>query len=115
MTNAGANILISLINGSAFNNSLTLAQHRLLAQLRAVECRRAFLRCAATGETCVISPIGTITQHLPIHNQGILVADLPLFEGETLYSRFGELLPLVCGGLLLLCIWRQRVSTKTAA
>ncbi|MEO8272307.1 MAG: nitrilase-related carbon-nitrogen hydrolase, partial [Aureliella sp.] len=38
MTNNQVNVLVSLINGSAFENPYTLTQHRLLAQLRAVEC-----------------------------------------------------------------------------
>ena len=61
-----ANLLVALINGSFFTASVTLEQHRLLAQLRAVENRRCLLRCAATGETCVVSPVGTVTARLPL-------------------------------------------------
>ena len=106
----GANVLISLINGSSFRATLTLLQHRLLAQMRAVENRRCLVRCAATGETCVVSPLGTISSRLPLHVQDVLVADVPLMEARPPAGRIGQAFPLVCGGLLLaitLQCWRQ--------
>ena len=104
-----ANVLVSLINGSAFTEPLTLAQHRLLAQLRAVENRRCLLRCAATGETCVISPLGTVLERLPLHTLDVLVADVPLLEGRTLASRIGPAFPLGCAAALAAMVaWSRR-------
>jgi apolipoprotein N-acyltransferase len=97
----GANVLLSLINGSSFKATLTLLQHRLLAQMRAVENRRCLLRCAATGETCLISPLGTIPARLPLNVQDVLVADVPLIEARPLASRIGQGFPIVCGGLAI--------------
>jgi apolipoprotein N-acyltransferase len=93
----GANVLVSLVNGNAFTATLTLRQHRQLAQLRAVECRRSLLRCAATGETCVISPVGRIVARLPLHSRGTLDARVPLVDTVTLATRLGPAFPLVCG------------------
>ncbi|NDC62879.1 MAG: apolipoprotein N-acyltransferase [Planctomycetia bacterium] len=95
-----ANVLISLINGAAFTEPLTLRQHRLLAQMRPVESRRCLLRCAATGETCLISPLGTILATLPLHTKDVLTVDVPLLEGRTVASRIGPAFPLACGGAL---------------
>jgi apolipoprotein N-acyltransferase len=106
-----ANVLLSLINGSSFKAPLTLRQHRLLAQLRAVENRRCLLRCAATGETCVVSPLGTIPARLPLHVEDVLVAEVPLLDTRTLASRIGQTFPLLCGGLVIavgLARWRGR-------
>ena len=103
-----ANVLVSLINGSAFTEPLTLRQHRLLAQSRAVECRRSLIRCAATGETCVISPLGTIVAELPLHVQDVLVADVPLLEDRTLASRLGPAFPLAAAAGVLAIAVRQR-------
>lgn len=97
LVHASANVLVSLINGSAFTTPLTLAQHRLLSQLRAVECRRSLVRCAATGETCVISPTGEVTASLPLHARAALVADVPILEHTTLACRIGPAFPLACG------------------
>jgi len=109
----GANVLLSLINGSSFKATLTLLQHRLLSQLRAVENRRCLLRCAATGETCVVSPLGTIPARLPLHVEDVLVAEVPLIDARPLASRIGQAFPLVCGGLVIaiaLQSWRRRPS-----
>jgi apolipoprotein N-acyltransferase len=106
-----ANVLVSLINGAAFTEPLTLVQHRLLAQLRAVENRRCLLRCAATGETCVISPTGTITARLPLHAQEVLEAEVPILEGKTVYGMIGPAFPLACGLALALVMFQRRGST----
>jgi apolipoprotein N-acyltransferase len=97
----GADVLLSLVNGSSFKATLTLLQHRLLAQLRAVENRRCLLRCAATGETCVVSPLGTVTARLPLHVEDVLVAEVPLLESRTPAARIGRAFPMLCGGLAL--------------
>ena len=92
---AGANLLVSLINGSAFTDPLTLTQHRLLAQLRAVECRRTLLRCSATGETCAISPLGEIESSIPPQTQAVLTTRAPLIEAQTIYCRLGDFFPVL--------------------
>lgn len=102
-----ANLLVSLVNGSAFTEPLTLAQHRLLAQGRAVENRRCLVRCSATGETCVISPVGTIDHRLPITEPGVLVVDVPLLEARTAASSLGWLFPWACGAALVAAALRR--------
>jgi apolipoprotein N-acyltransferase len=97
LTQESAEVLVCLINASDLQSPLALAQHRLLAQLRAVECRRYLLRCASTGETCVISPLGTIEARLPVQTQGTLTAQVPLFDAETPYCKLGgSFFPLLC-------------------
>lgn len=107
----GASVLVSLVNGATFTNPLTLAQHRLLAQARAIETRRWLVRCAATGETCAISSAGTVASRLPLDRQGVLAVEVPLLEGRTPAVRFGSgVFPGACGlGLALLAAaaWRR--------
>lgn len=104
-----ANLLVSLINGSAFESPFTLRQHRLLSQSRAIETRRFFVRCAATGETCIVSPLGIITTKLPPIQRGVLTGEIALLNGKTLYSKYSRIL-LTCSGailLLSLCFYRK--------
>jgi apolipoprotein N-acyltransferase len=114
LANRSANLLVSLINGSAFTAPLTLVQHRLLAQLRAVECRRCLVRCAATGETCVIAPTGRVVAALPLHTRGVLQADVPLLESTTLACRLGPAFPLACGvaTVVMACCARHGSSAR---
>lgn len=118
MTVGGANLLVSLINGSAFESKYTLAQHRLLSQLRSIECRRNFVRCAATGETCVISPLGKITARLPLQENGVLKSEVALLEGATIFSFFPWLAPILCSMGLAFQIFsvvrRHKASTGPA-
>ncbi|KAA1261362.1 Apolipoprotein N-acyltransferase [Rubripirellula obstinata] len=89
-TREGAQCLISLINGSGFDDPDTLRQHLWLSQLRAVENRRAMLRCAATGITCLIHPDGQIVKQIPVEQPGVLAAVVPMETSLTIYSRFGD-------------------------
>jgi len=86
----GAEFLVALANGSAFKDPDTLRQHLKLAQLRTIENRRALIRCAATGVTCLVQPDGTISESLPIGENGVLLASVPLIQEQTFYTRYGE-------------------------
>ena len=77
IASSGTEILIGLINASAFLSPITLDQHLRLARLRAVENRCWFLRCSSTGVTCVIDPTGRIQNRLPVNQEGVLVAEIP--------------------------------------
>lgn len=96
-----ANVLVGLIHGAAFTNPLTLRQHRLLAQSRAIENRRMLVRSSSTGETCVIDAAGRMKARLPLGIEGVLVADVPLLEGQTLANRLGPVFPVACGLALM--------------
>ncbi|MFM8414704.1 MAG: nitrilase-related carbon-nitrogen hydrolase, partial [Planctomycetota bacterium] len=97
LTADSANLLVSLIHGAAFTNPLTLRQHRLLAQQRAIECRRCLVRASSTGETCVIDAAGRIVSRLPLGGEGVLVAEVPLLEGPSPAVRWRWALPTACG------------------
>jgi apolipoprotein N-acyltransferase len=112
LVRAGANVLVSLVNGSVFTQPLTLAQHRLLAQGRAIELGRFLVRASATGETCVISSAGVVTHRLPPGPPGVLVADVPLLEGLTPAARIGPAFPAACGLGLGAVMLRRRFARR---
>lgn len=92
----GAEVLICIINGSAFDSSVALDQHRRLAQLRAIENRRAFLRCTATGTSCHVSPTGELLRSLPHFSEGSFQSSVPRLRYLTLFTRGGYMLPYAC-------------------
>ncbi len=109
----GAEALISLIQGTSFENPLTLVQHQRLAALRAVENRRYFVRCSSTGVTCVIDPVGRIIAQLPQQIEGTLLSEICLIRDRTVFNRLGDLFPLLCMGVAaggLVWLRRDRVS-----
>jgi apolipoprotein N-acyltransferase len=104
-----ANLLVSLIHDAAFTNPLTLRQHRLLAQSRAIENRRTLVRCGSTGETCVIDAAGRIRARLPLDAEDVLVADVPLLESQSLAGILGPVFPITCGlAVIVIAIGRLR-------
>jgi apolipoprotein N-acyltransferase len=54
------------------------------------------LRCAATGETGVISPLGKIVARLPLQENGVLKTEVALLQGATVYSLIPWLAPALC-------------------
>jgi apolipoprotein N-acyltransferase len=115
LVDRSASLLVSLIHGAAFTNPLTLLQHRLLAQQRAIELRRCLVRCGSTGETCVVDATGRLTQRLPLGIEGFLKADVPLLEGQTPAARLGCAFPVVCGLGILGFMARRRLRRLGAS
>ncbi|NOZ39040.1 MAG: apolipoprotein N-acyltransferase [Planctomycetes bacterium] len=89
----GAELLVSLINASAFEDSLALNQHLRLATLRSVENRRTLIRCSGTGVSCCIDLTGKLVTHVPPNTEGQFVVEAQLNKGRTIYNRFGYLFP----------------------
>ncbi|MFQ5918043.1 MAG: apolipoprotein N-acyltransferase, partial [Candidatus Binatia bacterium] len=86
----GATLLLNLTNDAWFGNTVAPWQHARLAKWRAIETRRTLVRTTNTGLTTVINPRGEILKSLPVFSSGVLTADVPLMEGQTLYVRFGD-------------------------
>jgi apolipoprotein N-acyltransferase len=106
-----ANLLVSLIHGASFTNPLTLRQHRLLAQQRAIECRRCLVRCSSTGETCVIDAAGRIVSRLPLGGEGVMAVEVPLLEPLPLAVRWRWALPAACAVGLAALVLRGRLRS----
>lgn len=102
----GANVLVSLINASAFEDTVALEQHLRLAMLRAVENRRALIRCSGTGISCLVSPMGVVSHRLSPNEDAQFAAEVPLNGQVTIYGRLGYLFPhasalaIICYGLV---------------
>lgn len=99
----GAHLLVNLTNDAWYGDTAAPHQHHLLAQWRAIESRRYMLRVTNTGLTAVVDPYGTTTQKLGLFGEGVLLEKVALLEGETIYSRLGDIPAwlIVLGGLVL--------------
>ena len=72
------------------------------------------VQAATTGYSLIVDADGRVLQRIPIGQQAVIFADVPLRSGQTLYSRFGYAqfgdLPLV---IMLIAFvagvaWRSR-------
>jgi len=66
---------------------------------RAIESRFAIVRAAQNGISAVISPAGKVLARLDHlkHGQGVVVAEVPVFQQKTLFSEFGHWFVFISG------------------
>lgn len=110
---ANAAFLINISEDAWFGDSLAPHQRLQMAQVRARETGRYFIRAANTGFTAVINEKGEITSILEQFVPAVLEAKVVPMKGLTPYVRFGNSLFL---GLLLLwflpvlIVWFKKIE-----
>jgi apolipoprotein N-acyltransferase len=89
-------------------------QHLAQARLRAIEEGLPVVRATPTGISAVIDADGRIVDSLPLGKAGRIDARLPAAKAPTLFSRYGNILPLGFAVLLIACallpLARRRAS-----
>ena len=77
-------------------------QHLAQARLRAMEEGLPVVRATPTGISAIIDADGRIVKSLPLGIDGRIDARLPRAKAPTLFAQFGNIIPLVFAGLLIL-------------
>ncbi|HEU0310929.1 MAG TPA: apolipoprotein N-acyltransferase [Sphingomicrobium sp.] len=77
-------------------------QHLAQARLRAVEEGLPVIRSTPTGISALIDVNGRIIRSIPWQQAGSIDAQLPDAGEPTLFARFGNIIPLMLGFLMLL-------------
>jgi apolipoprotein N-acyltransferase len=101
----GAELIVNLSNDAWSNSLPAQMQHLSMAVFRAVENRRAMVRSTASGQTCGIDPSGRVIAMAEPFTEAALTVEVPLVREETLYTRYGDWLPLffiILAGLMLI-------------
>lgn len=108
----GADVLITITNDAWFGDSSAPRQHFSAAVLRAVENGRPVLRCANTGISGVIDPLGRVLARTGLNQRTIVPVSLTVTPLDTFYSRHGDLTAWGCLVLwavgLAVCLVRSR-------
>ena len=86
----GARLMVNMTNDAWFGGTDGPWQHLAMYPFRAVEHRTAVVRAANTGVSVVIAPSGQILRRLTLFRRGTASELVPLRQGLTLYTRFGE-------------------------
>ncbi|MBM3460009.1 MAG: apolipoprotein N-acyltransferase, partial [Armatimonadetes bacterium] len=108
MVDQGAGLLAVLTSDGWVGRTSAGYQHAAFAPLRAVECRRAVARAAATGVSQLIDPHGRVIGALPMFEKGVLLGRLPLRADRTFYSYVGDWPVGLSWGVLLAAAYRSR-------
>ncbi len=121
MVNNGADVLCVITNDAWYNGTIGPRQHFDIARMRAIEQRRWIMRCANSGVTGFISPIGnnsgdTSVVQVPEQIAAVCSGKVKQIRHRTVYSRFGDVVPYAsvlatfCIAMFSVIKRRQRVS-----
>lgn len=107
--NAGGQILLNPTNGSSYTGEILQQQQVATSQLRALESGRWVVQAATTGYSMFVDHDGHILDRISIGKQAVIVRDIPLRTGRTIYSYLGDSSITMAMLLSLLGIaWRIR-------
>lgn len=104
-TRAGAQLLIVPTNTSSYLTSQVPTQEIAAARLQAVAEGRDVVQAAPTGFSAVIDNHGRVLTRTALVVRAVIVRDVELRTGRTVYERVGDVAVLVGSGLLVMAGW----------
>jgi apolipoprotein N-acyltransferase len=112
----GAGLIINITNEAWFGETAAPYQFLSMSVMRAVENRVSVIRSANTGVSGFIDPYGRIVgrvkndEQKDIFVRGFLTRDIPVVQGKTFYTRFGNIFVYLCGIISAFLIFRLIVG-----
>src|SRR5207249_628649 len=109
-TQAGAEVLLNILNDAWYGNTAAPYQHQALALWRAIENRRFLLRGSNSGVTSIIDAAGRIVGEAGLFRPEVLTRTVPRLHLTTFYTRFGDVfawLVTATAAVLLGWSWRR--------
>jgi apolipoprotein N-acyltransferase len=97
----GAQFLTVLTNDSWYGKLSGPYQHKEFANLRAVENRRAVVRCANGGVSCLINKFGVTEIETEMFTRTHLVVDVHLNNEKTFYTKNPLIIPVLSSAFAL--------------
>jgi apolipoprotein N-acyltransferase len=103
-----ATLMVNVSNDAWFGDSFAPWQHLQIAQMRALESGRWWLKANNTGITAVLDEKGKVVASLKPFRAGVLDAEAQGMTGATPYSRWGNRAFLILAALSLAGAWVRR-------
>jgi apolipoprotein N-acyltransferase len=114
-TRAGAQLLVVPTNTSSYSTSQVPTQELAAAQLQAIEEGRDLVQVAPTGFSAIIDNSGRVLQRSVLGARQVLVANVALRDGSTIYERYGDTPILLLAALALLLGWLLDITEPSRA
>ena len=108
---AGSELLTTITNDAWYGQSSAPYQHFEQASMRAIEEGRYLVRAANTGISGIVDPYGRVVMASALFQTVVLVGDVRILDGLTVYGRIGDLLAYLCAAATAgaaLAAWRKR-------
>ncbi|KXK54713.1 MAG: apolipoprotein N-acyltransferase [Chlorobi bacterium OLB5] len=87
----GAEYIIIVTNDGWWGDNSGPEQHNQYAVLRAVENRKWIVRCAQTGVSCFIDPLGNTYDKIPYWQTGVIDRNIISNNEITFYTANGDI------------------------
>jgi apolipoprotein N-acyltransferase len=114
-TRAGAELLIVPTNTASYSTSQVPAQEIAASRLQAIAEGRDLVQASPTGFSAFVDNRGRVLERTSLGVRDVLVDDVRLRTGLTVYERVGDLPVLVGAGILLLCGWLAALTADTSS
>ena len=89
-TQAGAEVLLNILNDAWYGNTAGPYQHQALALWRAIENRRYLLRGSNSGVTSIIDAAGRVVAEGGLFTAEVVRGTVPRLQLSTFYTRYGD-------------------------
>jgi apolipoprotein N-acyltransferase len=104
------NFLVVQTNNATFGDTAQLDQQLNIAKVRAIETGREIAYVSTTGVTSFIDTNGDLRSSIPKFEEGVLIDNINLYEGQTLVQKL-KFYPEIAAMLLLLLLFVRRVRS----
>lgn len=109
----GGNIITIITNDGWYDHTFGPEQHFLIAKFRAIENRRFVIRCANTGISGFIDPLGRTHHKAPPYRKVGIITDIPILSFSTIYLELGDWTCYISIGIIVGCFiftFRRRTA-----
>ncbi len=88
----GAEYFVIVTNDGWWGDNAGPEQHNRYAVLRAIENRKWIVRCAQTGVSCFIDPLGNMYDEIPYWKEGVVDRNIIANTEKTFYVQHGDII-----------------------
>jgi apolipoprotein N-acyltransferase len=88
----GAEFFVIVTNDGWWGDNAGPEQHNQYAILRAIENRKWIARCAQTGVSCFIDPMGNVYDRIPYWTEGVINRNIIANSEKTFYANNGDII-----------------------
>jgi apolipoprotein N-acyltransferase len=88
---SGGTVVLNPTNGASYTGTILQTQQVAASRLRAIETGRHLVQVAPTGFSAFVGPDGSVRDRTGVSERTVIVRDVPLRTGRTIYSRTGDL------------------------
>jgi apolipoprotein N-acyltransferase len=107
----GATLLVNPTNGSSYTGTILQTQQIASSRLRALETGRWLVQVSPTGFSAFVSPSGQVFDRTGVSEQHVIIREVQLRSGRTIYSYIGDMpiiLLMITSLLALLIVGRRK-------